>query len=113
MPDRIIDYKDKMKAGLSFTIPLDLKFTVAISERTSEDFKWVIKNNKEKYSDILRLFVFKRMKILNIKEFEEKMSKMAEIARDYIYEEMGVKRGNSFSFILCEDINKYLKKHGK
>lgn len=111
MADHVKDRKERKQPGLSFLLPLDIIFSIATTYDLKERFKYLVSQNNQDISKILREFVFKRLKVNNRKEFEDIFFNEMKAIKLKIYEKMGVSRNKSFSEMMLDDIEKYNKEN--
>lgn len=103
--------QDRKVPGLTFIIPLNMTFTVSLDYKTSEDFKNIARNKDEDMSKLLRSFVFKKLGVKDKKDFENFMFEVIEVGKSKIYVKLEVNRQNSFSKVLLNEIQRYIKEN--
>ncbi len=103
---------------ISFIIPLNLRFSVALDWKTSEIFKNIVRNNNEEISKVMINFIFKRLKIkdLNMKEFEKYMFNYIEQAKKQIYTDLSLNSGSkpnekTFCKLMLKDIDNFISEN--
>ena len=112
MPTRKKPGEEKKESGLIFQLPITLAFSIAATPSIAEEFKFLVNNNNENVSQVLRDFLLKRLNIKDLVEFNIRMDKSVKLAKQIIFEELKCdRRKNSISKMLNEDINSYIKRY--
>ena len=110
--ERIKYLENKKKSNLNFKLQVEIPFSISISNKLSDKFNFITKNDNDDVSKVLRKILLKKLNLKDKREFDLLFEEDINNTRDKIYERLHINRANSFSKIMTEEVTIYMKKRG-